>query len=169
MPLLLSYILRDVSFTEVDSICRVTLWGPMHLCTCVSEEGGDGEVERSETSSLMSYTLRDVSFAEVGIICRVELWGPMYLFCETYECPFIFDRKKFIYYESTKRKLKTKYICGCRCYERLQPKTKEFTRLSYTELVLILFLSSVLSGRKKREKRKAQKAFRWWGRIPVQA
>jgi hypothetical protein len=43
-----------------------------------------------------------------------------------------------IYYESTKRKLKTIYICGCRCYERLQPKTKEFTRLSYTELVLEL-------------------------------
>ncbi len=43
-----------------------------------------------------------------------------------------------IYYESTKRNLKTKYICGCRCYERLQTKTKEFTRLSYTELVLEL-------------------------------
>ncbi len=40
----------------------------------------------------------------------------------------------FIYYESTKRKLQTKYICGCRCYERLQPNTKEFTRLSYTVL-----------------------------------
>jgi hypothetical protein len=36
-------------------------------------------------------------------------------------------RNLFIYYESTKRKLKTKYICGCRCYERLQPNTKEFT------------------------------------------
>ena len=44
----------------------------------------------------------------------------------------------FFYYESTKRKLKTKYICGCRCYERLQTKTKEFTCLSYTELVLEL-------------------------------
>ncbi len=44
----------------------------------------------------------------------------------------------FIYYESTKRKIKTKYICGCRCYERLQTKTEEFTRLSYTELVLDL-------------------------------
>ncbi len=44
----------------------------------------------------------------------------------------------FIYYESTKRKLKTKYICECRCYERLQTKTNEFTRLSYTELVLEL-------------------------------
>jgi predicted mannosyl-3-phosphoglycerate phosphatase (HAD superfamily) len=43
-----------------------------------------------------------------------------------------------IYYESTKRKLKTEYICGCRCYERLQTKTKEFTRLSYTKLVLEL-------------------------------
>jgi hypothetical protein len=27
---------------------------------------------------------------------------------------------------------------GCRCYERLQPNTKEFTRLVYTELVLEL-------------------------------
>jgi hypothetical protein len=44
--------------------------------------------------------------------------------------------KYYIYYESTKRKLKTKYICECRCYERLQTKTKEFTRLSYTELVI---------------------------------
>jgi hypothetical protein len=44
----------------------------------------------------------------------------------------------FIYYESTKAKSKTKNICGCRCYERLQTKTKEFTRLSYTELVLEL-------------------------------
>jgi len=44
----------------------------------------------------------------------------------------------FIYYESTKRKLKIKNICECRCYERLQTKTKEFTRLSYTELVLEL-------------------------------
>ncbi len=42
------------------------------------------------------------------------------------------------YYESTKRKLKTKNICGCRCYERLHPNTKEFTCLSYTELVLEL-------------------------------
>ncbi len=40
--------------------------------------------------------------------------------------------------ESTKRKRKTKYICECRCYERLKAKTKEFTCLSYTELVLEL-------------------------------
>ncbi len=45
---------------------------------------------------------------------------------------------KIVYYESTKRKLQTKYICECRCYERLQTKTKEFTRLSHTELVLEL-------------------------------
>jgi hypothetical protein len=43
-----------------------------------------------------------------------------------------------VYYESIKRKVKKKYICGCRCYERLQPNTKEFTRLAYTELVLEL-------------------------------
>jgi hypothetical protein len=40
---LLSYILRFVSFAEVGSVCRVALREPMHLCTCVSEEGGDGE------------------------------------------------------------------------------------------------------------------------------
>ncbi len=45
------------------------------------------------------------------------------------------------YYESTKRKLKTKYICGCRCYERLQPNTKEFTRLSYTDCLHLFLLS----------------------------
>ncbi len=30
----------------------------MHLCTCVSEEGGDGERTDSEEISLLSYTLR---------------------------------------------------------------------------------------------------------------
>jgi hypothetical protein len=43
-----------------------------------------------------------------------------------------------VYYESIKRKLKTKYIWGCWCYERLQPNTKEFTLLTYNELVLEL-------------------------------
>jgi hypothetical protein len=79
VPFLLSYILRDVSFSEVDSVCRVALREPMHLCTYVSEEGGDGEAARSETPSLLSYTLRYVSFAEVGIICRVALREPMHL------------------------------------------------------------------------------------------
>ncbi len=57
------------------------------MCTCVKEEGDDGEDAHSETSSLLSYTLRDVSFAalryvsfaEVGIVCRVALREPMYL------------------------------------------------------------------------------------------
>ena len=60
---LVSYILRDVSFTEVGNVCRVEFREPMHLCTCVSEEGGDGEAACSETPSLPSYTLRYVSFA----------------------------------------------------------------------------------------------------------
>ncbi len=37
-----------------------------------------------------------------------------------------------------KAKGKDKINMGCRCYERLQPNTKEFTRLAYTELVLEL-------------------------------
>ena len=51
----------------------------MHLCTCVSEEGGDREAPCPETPSLLSYTLRYVSFAEVGSVCRVELREPMHL------------------------------------------------------------------------------------------
>ncbi len=51
----------------------------MHLCTCVSEKGGDGEVACSATPSLMSYIFRYVSFAEVGRICRVVLREPMHL------------------------------------------------------------------------------------------
>ena len=57
-PSLLSYTIRNVSFTEVGSVCRVALQEPMHLCTCVSEEGDDGEPPYPETSSLLSYTLR---------------------------------------------------------------------------------------------------------------
>ncbi len=52
---------------------------PLHGSECVSEEGGDGEVVRSETPSLLSHTLRDVSFAEVVSICRVSFRGPMHL------------------------------------------------------------------------------------------
>ena len=51
----------------------------MHLCTCVSEEGGDGEDVCSETPSLLLYTLRCVCFEEVGSVCRVALREPMHL------------------------------------------------------------------------------------------
>jgi hypothetical protein len=54
----MSYTLKYVSFAEVDSVCRVPLREQMHLCTCVSEGGGDGEAARSETASLLSYTVR---------------------------------------------------------------------------------------------------------------
>ena len=57
VPFLLSCILRDVSFTEVGSVCRVALREPMHLYTCVSKEGGNGEAPSPETPSLLSYTL----------------------------------------------------------------------------------------------------------------
>ncbi len=65
-PFLLSYILRYVSFAEVGSVCWVALREPMHLCTYVSEEGGDGEAAYSlaETPSLLSYTLRYVSLED---------------------------------------------------------------------------------------------------------
>ena len=43
-----------------------------------------------------------------------------------------------VYYESINRQLQIKCIYECRCYERLQTKTKEFTRLGYTGLVVEL-------------------------------
>ena len=43
-----------------------------------------------------------------------------------------------VYYESIKREPKIKSIYECRCDERLQTKSKEFTRLAYTGLVLEL-------------------------------
>ncbi len=79
VPFLLSWILRDVSFAEVGSVCRVALQEPMHLCTCVSEEGCDGEAPCPETPSLLSYTLRYISFTEVGSVGRVALREPMHL------------------------------------------------------------------------------------------
>ena len=44
----------------------------------------------------------------------------------------------FVYYESIKREPKIRGIYECRCDERLQTKTKKFTRLPYTGLVLEL-------------------------------
>jgi hypothetical protein len=43
-----------------------------------------------------------------------------------------------VYYESIKREPKRRGRNKCRCDERLQTKTKEFTRLPYTGLVLEL-------------------------------
>ena len=43
-----------------------------------------------------------------------------------------------VYHESIKRESKIIGINKCRCDERLQTKTKEFTRLPYTGLVLEL-------------------------------
>ena len=48
------------------------------------------------------------------------------------------SRYSFVYYESIKRELKIRGIYECRCDERLQTKTKRFTRLPYTGLVLEL-------------------------------
>jgi hypothetical protein len=48
------------------------------------------------------------------------------------------SKKIVVYYESIKREPKIRGINKCRCDERLQTKTKEFTRLPYTGLVLEL-------------------------------
>jgi hypothetical protein len=43
-----------------------------------------------------------------------------------------------VYYESIKRELQIRCMYECRCDERLQTKTKEFTRLTCTGLVVEL-------------------------------
>ncbi len=48
------------------------------------------------------------------------------------------DFENRVYYESIKREPKIKSIYEYRCDERLQTKSKEFTRLPYTGLVLEL-------------------------------
>jgi hypothetical protein len=46
--------------------------------------------------------------------------------------------KSVVYYKSIKRELKIRGIYECRCDERLETKKKEFTRLSYTGLIVEL-------------------------------
>ena len=46
--------------------------------------------------------------------------------------------KYVVYYEWIKREIKIRPIYACRCDERLQTKTKEFTRLVYTGLTMEL-------------------------------
>ena len=54
-----------------------------------------------------------------------------HLHCTTFIC-------LFVYYESIKRELKIRGIYESRCDERLQTKTKRFTCLPYTGLILEL-------------------------------
>jgi len=49
------------------------------LCTCVSEEGNDGEGVVSEVSALLSYTLRYVSLADLDRFCQFGLREPIHL------------------------------------------------------------------------------------------
>ena len=48
------------------------------------------------------------------------------------------ERQLVVYYESIKRELKIRCMYECRCDERLQTTTKEFTRLAHAGLVVEL-------------------------------
>ena len=65
-----------------------------------------------------------------------------------------------VYYESIKRELKIRCIYECRCDERLQTKTKEFTRLAYTTKLrapyAVGFVQVYLQQNKKRRKPKVK-------------
>ena len=58
--------------------------------------------------------------------------------CSVSVCEQCWSIVEIVYYESIKRELKIRGIYKCRCDERLQTKTKKFTRLPYTGLVLEL-------------------------------
>jgi uncharacterized membrane protein len=79
--------LRYVSLTELDRGCQFGFREPMHLCACVSEEGGDGEGAGSEASFLLTYTLIYVSFADFG---RGYLFGLQEPMCTWVICAFYF-------------------------------------------------------------------------------
>ena len=51
----------------------------MNLCTCVSEEGVDGESTVSQSLSLLSYTLRYVSLTDLVRLCQFGLREPIHL------------------------------------------------------------------------------------------
>ena len=72
-----------------------------------------------------THPYRDLTVCTAVLLFRI-------CFCKLVE--FLFYE---VYYES-KRKPKIKGITKCRCDERLQTKTEEFTRLPYTGLVLVL-------------------------------
>jgi hypothetical protein len=67
---------------------------------------------------------------------QTESWNPV----STWNDLIIksFDTIIVVYYESINRDLKIRWIYECRCDERLQTKTTEFTRLGYTGLVVEL-------------------------------
>ena len=101
----------------------VDLSGPIHLCPCVSEEGGDGEGPGSQT---LSDTLRCISLAGLTI-GLVTFRGPIDLcVCVSEEC-FI---DGVVCCESMKREVKIFPISECRCDERLKTKAEESTRLT---------------------------------------
>ena len=58
--------LRGRGLTHRGSVGHTT---QVDLCTCVSEERGDGESVGSEELSLLSYTLRYVSLTDFSLGC----------------------------------------------------------------------------------------------------
>jgi hypothetical protein len=59
-------------YVNVRNVGVGRVWDCM-LCTCVNEEGWDGESVGSETLSLLSYTLRYVSLSDLDRLYQVGL------------------------------------------------------------------------------------------------
>ncbi len=106
-------------FGETERSVRLRLSGPIYLCS--SGRMTDG-------GSAWTHPCPSVLFLMILLhrIKKARVRGEMSL------------SLLFVYYESIKREPKIRGIYECRCDERLQTKTKKFTRLPYTGLVLEL-------------------------------
>jgi hypothetical protein len=88
--------------------------------------------KKKETKSVKSEETREM-FSHQGVGRRESTFSNTQVAeapCTTFN--------SIVYYESIKREPKIRGIKKCRCDERLETKTKEFTRLPYTGLVLEL-------------------------------
>ncbi len=119
----------------------VVLWEkPKDLSGSEREERGYGESTENVDESVLCTTYDVVCLRKAAR----HLWrstafahnGPFYGDVECDKIFWLFIG--VVYYESIKREPKIRGIYECRCDERLQTKSKEFTRLAYTGLVLEL-------------------------------
>ncbi len=75
-PSLISYTLRYVSLTELDTLCQFGLRVPIYLCVYVSEEGGDGRGVVSEEKSLMFILLKNKK--KLGFFSKLNILSVYY-------------------------------------------------------------------------------------------
>ena len=101
------------------------VWVVMNLCTCVSEEGVNGNLLFVYYESIKRELNKRLIFecrCDAGLKAKAE--GSTHLAYTRWSSLV----RIVVYYESLNRELKTKPIKECRCDERLQTRVEESTR-----------------------------------------